>query len=87
MASGGRARVSVEYCVECLFLGRALEVAQALLERFPDALEAVELRPGHAGVFTVALDGEPLWTIGEDGRPPQPEAVVQLVERRLQRAV
>ncbi len=82
-----KVRVSVEYCVECLFLGRALEIAQALLERFPSEIEAVEIKPGHDGVFVVMLDGETLWTVGEDGRPPAPETIVQLMERKLQRAV
>lgn len=86
-ATGGRARIRIEYCVECLFLGRALEIAQALLERFPGEIEAVELKPGHEGVFTVMLAGEALWTVGEDGRPPAPETIVQLMERKLQRAV
>jgi selT/selW/selH-like putative selenoprotein len=82
-----KAKLVVEYCEECLFLGRALEVAQAVLERFSRDLEAVELRPGHDGVFTVALDGEILFRIGEDGRPPAPEEIVRRVEPKLRRAV
>ena len=79
-------KLTIEYCEECLFLGRALEVAKAVLERFAWDLEAVELRPGHDGVFTVALDGDALFRIGEDGRPPTPEEIVRRLEPKLQRA-
>lgn len=82
-----RARMVIEYCEECLFLGRALEVAQAVLERFSRDLEAVEIRPGHDGVFTVTLDGDPVFQIGEDGRPPAPEEIVRRLEAKLRRAV
>ena len=80
-------KLVIEYCEECLFLGRALEVAQAVLERFSRDLEAVELRPGHEGVFTVALDGDVLFKIGEDGQPPAPEEIVRRLEPKLRRVV
>ncbi len=81
------AKVGIEYCEECLFLGRALEVAQAVLERFSGELASVELVPGHDGVFTVTLDGEPLWRIGEEGRLPTPEGIVRTLEPRFRTAV
>jgi selenoprotein W-related protein len=84
---GGVARVGIEYCEECMFLGRALEVAQAVLARFSGELEAVEIIPGHDGVFTVTLDGDPLWRISEDGKLPTPEEIVRALEPRLRTAV
>lgn len=82
-----KAKLTIEYCEECLFLGRALEVARAVLERFSRDLEAVELRPGHGGVFTVTLNSDPIFKIGEDGRTPAPEEIVRRLEPRFSRAV
>jgi len=79
------AKLKIEYCVECMFLGRALEVAGSLLEHFAGQIESLELIPGRHGVFTVTLDGEPIYRIGPEGRPPTPEEVRRLAGERLQR--
>ena len=77
------ARVGIEYCVECMFLGRALEMAKMLLEDFPQQIRSLELIPGTRGIFTITLDGEPIFRIGEDGRVPAPEEIRRQLEPRL----
>jgi selT/selW/selH-like putative selenoprotein len=67
-----------------MFLGRALEIAKALLEEFPQQIRSLELVPGGDGVFTVTLDGEPIYRIGPEGKPPAPEEIRRHLERRLQ---
>jgi selenoprotein W-related protein len=79
------AKLAIEYCVECMFLGRALEVAGSLLEQFAQQIDSLELIPGTHGAFTVTLDGEPIYRIGPEGRPPTPEEISRRVGERLQR--
>jgi len=75
--------IEIEYCVECMFLGRALEIAERLLERFPQEIRSLTLIPGTDGVFTVTLDGEPIFRVGPEGRPPSPDEIGRLVEQKL----
>ncbi|MFB6285044.1 MAG: SelT/SelW/SelH family protein [Candidatus Bipolaricaulia bacterium] len=64
------ADVQIEYCVECMYLERALEVTEALLNDFPERIEGLTLVPGTRGVFTVSLDGEPVSEIEPGELPP-----------------
>jgi len=77
-------RVEIEYCVECLFLGRALEITKALLEALPQRIRSVALIPGTEGVFTVRVDGEPIFLVGPDGRPPSPEEILRKIEQKIE---
>ena len=61
-ATGGRARLEIEYCTRCRWLLRAGWLAQELLTTFQDELASVTLIPGTGGVFDVRLDGETLWS-------------------------
>lgn len=70
------ADVQIEYCVECMYLERALEVAEALLTEFPERIHGLTLVPGTRGVFAVRLDGEPVREI-EPGELPPAVADVQ----------
>lgn len=77
------ARISIEYCVECMYLDRALEAAQALFGEFPDSIEALTLTPGSRGVFTVTLDGEAVCDIEPGELPPSVEEIRTSVSRVL----
>lgn len=69
------ADVRIEYCVECMYLGRALEVAEALLNDFPQQINGLKLVPGTRGVFDVSLDGEPVRAIEPGELPPSVDDV------------
>jgi len=69
------ADVQIEYCVECMYLGRALEVAEALLNDFPQQIDGLTLVPGTRGVFTVSLDGESVRAIEPGELPPSVDDV------------
>ena len=69
------AEVEIEYCVECMYLGRALEVAESLLNDFPQQINGLILVPGTRGVFTVTLDGEPVREIEPGELPPSVDDV------------
>ncbi|MBI1729966.1 SelT/SelW/SelH family protein [Candidatus Acetothermia bacterium] len=77
------AQLIIEYCHECMFLGRAIEVAQKALHHYPDALESVTLIPGSNGVFTVMLDHLPIYTINEEGLLPSSDQVQNLLAKKL----
>ncbi|HED04796.1 MAG TPA: SelT/SelW/SelH family protein [Candidatus Fraserbacteria bacterium] len=82
------AQVQIEYCVECLYLARALETAQALLESYADQLSSLELLPGSRGVFTVTLDDRVLYRMKEgEWRLPSPELLKRQVGEALSSVV
>lgn len=58
--------VEIEYCVPCGFLERAERVQHAVLSQFGTELSAVTLRTGDHGVFTVSVDGEPVYDKADD---------------------
>lgn len=61
------AAIEIEYCVPCGLLKYAIESQQVLLETYGRELDAVTLKPGHGGVFTIRIDGEPVFDKDEDG--------------------
>ena len=69
------ADVRIEYCVECMYLGRALEVAEALLRDHSDQIDGLTLVPGTRGVFRVSLDGESVRAVEPGELPPSVEDV------------
>ena len=58
--------VEIEYCVPCGFLNRAEDVQHVLLSSFGQNLDAVTLRTGDHGVFTVSVDGETVFDKSDD---------------------
>lgn len=78
------AHVQIKYCVECLYLDRALEIAKALLSAYADQISAVAIVPGRRGVFDVALDGRLLFQLKEGQWPlPTPASIQREVGRAL----
>jgi selenoprotein W-related protein len=74
-------RITIEYCVECLYLPRAIALAQALLQDFPDQIAEVALIPGHEGVFDVSLDGKKIFAM--EGVLPQPASILKRMGEAL----
>lgn len=81
------AKIAIQYCVECMFLDRALEIAKMLLDEYPHEIESLQLVPGSDGVFTIELDQEPIFHIGEEGRLPSLAEIRTLVEAKLLKPV
>lgn len=59
--------VTIEYCVPCGHLDRAIEVQRELLTDYGRQLDAVTLQTGHGGVFKVSVDGELVLDAAQDG--------------------
>lgn len=58
--------IEIEYCVPCNYLPRALDAQKAILEHFGQRLDGVKLKTGAAGVFTISIDGEQLYSKPEE---------------------
>src|SRR5213594_1984587 len=72
-------RVEIKYCTQCRWLLRAAWTAQELLTTFEHELGEVALVPGTGGVFSVRLDGEPLWERKARAGFPELRELKQLV--------
>jgi len=59
--------IEIEYCVPCEMLDRAQKTQRALLEAYGERLDRVALVTGDSGVFRVAVDGETVFDVDEDG--------------------
>jgi len=66
----GGPRVTILYCRQCHWLLRAAWLAQELLTTFAEEIGEVALVPRTGGVFTVEVDGEPLWDRRRNGGFP-----------------
>lgn len=53
--------VEIEYCVPCGHLTRAIDTQRAILEHFGRDIDGVRLKTGHGGVFTIRVDGDPIY--------------------------
>lgn len=58
--------IEVEYCVPCGFLGRAIDVSEALLSALGEDVERLSLVTGDHGIFEVRVDGETVFDKEED---------------------
>ena len=76
-------RLEIEYCTQCRWLLRAAWMAQELLTTFESELGEVALVPGQGGIFEVRLDGETIFSRGQQGRFPESKELKQLVRDRV----
>jgi selenoprotein W-related protein len=76
-----RAQITIEYCVECLYLLRAIELAQKVLGAYADRIESLTLRPGHEGVFDVFLNDLKIFQM--EGVLPHPDEILNQIGRAL----
>ena len=81
--SAPRARITITYCTQCMWLLRAGWMAQELLSTFGQDIGEVALVPGTGGIFTVACDGELIWDRKRDGGFPEAAKLKQLVRDRI----
>lgn len=58
--------VEIEYCVPCGHRETAVEVQEAILERFGQKVNQVALKTGDGGVFKVRVDDELVFDKSED---------------------
>ena len=73
--------VEIEYCVPCGYLNRAEDVQHVILSNFGEQLDAVTLRTGDHGVFTVSVDDETVFDKSQDEYDV--DEIARLVRTRL----
>ncbi len=59
--------VTIEYCVPCGHLDRAIDVQRTLLSRYGRDLDAVTLQTGEGGVFKISIDDQLVLDASQDG--------------------
>ena len=75
--------VEIEYCRQCRWMLRAAWTAQELLTSLEEEIGGVTLKPGTGGVFTVSVDGVPVWSRAAAGRHAEITELKQLVRDRV----
>lgn len=59
--------VTIEYCVPCGHLDRAIDVQRRLLSRYGRTLAGVTLKTGQNGVFKISIDDQLVLDAQRDG--------------------
>lgn len=59
--------VTIDYCVPCGHLERAIDVQRDLLVRYCGTIEGVSLQTGTGGVFKISVDGQLVLDTARDG--------------------
>lgn len=74
--------VTVVFCYPSGMMDRALKLAKALLIKFGDQAYrfSVYLRPGEGGIFDVFVNDRRIFSKSEEGRYPEPEEILSLVQ-------
>jgi selenoprotein W-related protein len=60
-------QVTIEYCVPCGHLDRAIDIQRRLLTRYGRDLDAVTLQTGEGGVFKISIDDQLVLDAARDG--------------------
>jgi selenoprotein W-related protein len=58
--------VEIEYCVPCGHRNHAVDVQEAILEKFGQEIDSVALVTGDGGVFKIRVDGETVFDKADD---------------------
>lgn len=64
---GPQVNVTIEYCVPCGHLERAIEVQRSLLARYVGTFGSVSLQTGTGGVFEISGDDQLVLDAARDG--------------------
>lgn len=76
--------VSITYCRLCGWQLRAAWMGQELLSTFAAELGSLTLIPDDTGgVFEVRIDGDLIWSRGNEGRFPEIKELKQLVRDKV----
>lgn len=78
-------KVRIVYCAACGYEPQTLELTSALMYAFTYDLAAIELVPWQDGAFDVAVNGDLIHSMYEDGGFPANEKIIEAVRARLPR--
>ena len=75
--------IEIEYCIQCRWMLRASWMAQELLTTFEPNIRQCSLIPGTGGIFEIRVDGQPVWSLKNERRFPQPKELKQRVRDQV----
>ena len=75
--------IQIEYCYDCMFLGRAVEIASLVLGKHAAKIASLDLKPGEDGIFTIAINDSEVYVIGEYGIPLSADEGLSIIEENM----
>jgi selT/selW/selH-like putative selenoprotein len=82
-AGSSRHQFEIHFCDRCGMRPSALELCGEVLEQWASELAGVNLVPVTDDRFDVMLDGEPIFSMADRGRRPEPGEINTIIESRL----
>jgi selenoprotein W-related protein len=76
--------ISVEYCVSCSYLPRALWMAGEVLTEIQGEVASFTFVPGDMGAFEWSVGGEPVFSRNATGRFPDLEELKEAIYAKLE---
>lgn len=76
-------RISIEYCTSWGYLGRAVALAENVLNSYKNSLEMVSMIPSSGGVFEIKIDDELIFSKKELIRFPNDNEVEGIIKNKL----
>ena len=70
-------KIAIKYCAQWNYLPRASSMGDELKKNLGADIELVA---GSNGIFDVSADGKMIFSKSEQGRFPQPEEIVKLIQ-------
>ena len=78
-----RHRLTIEFCVPCNYIPRAVGLTDELLSGWAPMIKDIELLPSSKGRFEVTLDDELIFSKASLGRHAREGEVAALVRERI----
>jgi selenoprotein W-related protein len=75
--------LSVEYCVSCNYLPRALWMAGEILTEIQGEIAEFRMVPGDRGIFDWRVDGDVVFSKGASGHFPEIDELKEVIYARL----
>lgn len=75
--------ISIEYCTSWGYLGRAVALAQSILNEHKNSLDMVNIIPSSGGIFEVKFDDKLVFSKKELNRFPNDNEVEELIRQNL----
>jgi predicted Rdx family selenoprotein len=82
-AGSFRHQLEIRFCDRCGLREPALGLASEVLEQWATELAGIFIVPTDDERFDVALDGEPIFTMADQGRRPVAGEINSILESRL----
>lgn len=75
--------ISIEYCTSWGYLGRAVALAEGILNEHRNSLEMVSIIPSSGGVFEIKINDELIFSKKELSRFPNDDEVEEIIREKL----